>query len=656
MTEKRKGNNGRRVSLTAGACLLAVTLLLGCSKEPEGAAGGDRTEIVPRVALPVSATAERVAVRSVADPSQEMTLWFLRSDETASGVWGDYGAAPLSAKRTAGAGEQNLTFDDKQYYRFDGSATRMTGWYPEASSYADGVAHWTIDGGQDILLAAPREGCKTAAMPAFEFKHALAQVQFYVYAENEEAARQWGQIRGITIRQQRNQAAFTPADATADAAPVVFSGDPEHDFMVADLTAAEAPVGRDEAVTAGSPVMIEAQKSDYQLIVMVETEHNRPQQTVARKIAYRAGTKNSVYICLTEIAVLIDPTITISDWTSDGESSVKGAVTVLDGKTIVIERLLDNDIVPITHDPWTSTPAHEESAWDADASGFNTVSERFEVAGADAIAASSWADAAGHCLMYSEASGATTTWRLPTIRELQLICALRNDLNPDNRPSDFPYWSATESSSNSSEAWRMDFTGSDPYNTDPKVDPKHVRCVRDDVANPSYPIFVQGKIFVFKDKGGQVDDVPTHEPWASTPHHKERYEGYNASGFNTVGERFEVATSNAVGKDGSSEMMTWYEASGTTHATDNPNGYSACDRYSQDGKTGWRLPTIRELRAIYANKAQLTSANLPSDNRCWSATESDAGETNAFSMYFTNEGSFHTYKGGPGRVRCVRDL
>ena len=85
MTEKRKGNNGRRVSLTAGACLLAaVTLLLGCSKEPEGAAGGDRTEIVPRVALPVSATAERVAVRSVADPSQEMTLWFLRSDETAS--------------------------------------------------------------------------------------------------------------------------------------------------------------------------------------------------------------------------------------------------------------------------------------------------------------------------------------------------------------------------------------------------------------------------------------------------------------------------------------------------------------------------------------------------------------------------------------------
>ena len=47
MTEKRKGNNGRRVSLTAGACLLAaVTLLLGCSKEPLDAPGGKGSPVL----------------------------------------------------------------------------------------------------------------------------------------------------------------------------------------------------------------------------------------------------------------------------------------------------------------------------------------------------------------------------------------------------------------------------------------------------------------------------------------------------------------------------------------------------------------------------------------------------------------------------------
>ena len=175
--------------------------------------------------------------------------------------------------------------------------------------------------------------------------------------------------------------------------------------------------------------------------------------------------------------------------------------------------------------------------------------------------------------------------------------------------------------------------------------------------NPDFcmgPSVIDGKIIVNSNKYGYFMDC--HGPWASTPQHAESAWNANASGFNTVGERFEVATSNAVGKDGSSETMKWYEASGTTDASYNLNGYSACASYSQDGKTGWRLPTIRELRAIYDNKAQLTSANLPSSYNYWSATEIRSDSDNAWNVSFTGGLTSYYIKSNNYRVRCVRDL
>ena len=176
-----------------------------------------------------------------------------------------------------------------------------------------------------------------------------------------------------------------------------------------------------------------------------------------------------------------------------------------------------------------------------------------------------------------------------------------------------------------------------------------------------YPYLLAGNTLVVKDAFGSADPTQylTHKPWASTPRHAETAWDANASGLNTVGERFEVATSNAVGEDGSSETMTWYEASGTTDASYNPNGYSACASYSQDGKTGWRLPTLRELKLIYDNKAQLTSANLPTDSRAgyWSATEYSSISSNAvWNADFSNGTTYRDNKSGYTRVRCVRDL
>ena len=166
-----------------------------------------------------------------------------------------------------------------------------------------------------------------------------------------------------------------------------------------------------------------------------------------------------------------------------------------------------------------------------------------------------------------------------------------------------------------------------------------------------YPYVQDGNIIVCREGNDGVKALLIHSNWATTPTHNEK-----DTTNNRFAAKFEVATSNAVGEDGSSETMTWFEASGTTDATYNPNGYSACASYSQDGKTGWRLPTVRELRAIYDNKAQLTSANRPSSYKYWSATERSSYSGYAWMVYFSGGDTYGVNESTKFRVRCVRDL
>ena len=177
----------------------------------------------------------------------------------------------------------------------------------------------------------------------------------------------------------------------------------------------------------------------------------------------------------------------------------------------------------------------------------------------------------------------------------------------------------------------------------------------------TYPYGINGNTIVVVDVYGNADPVlyPTHEPWTVTPSHAEKTGNANDSGLNTCSQKFMVAKADAKGKGGSATSITWYEASGTTHATYNPNGYSACAQYSeasdQSDKGTWRLPTVRELRLIYDMKAELAVV-IPNLNYL-SVTEYSMMTKIVYYVSFTNGYcgvtgmSMKTY-----RVRCVRDL
>ena len=491
MESKQKAetaHNGVRRLRTFGLFVLPAVAILsqvGCSKDPAEGTDGDRTAITADAFLPGEPPFE-ADTKATADGSTALTLSFARADATSAGTYGAYGAE-FTGTRAAGTGGTALTFDPVQYYLTNGLKTRIIGWYPGGATAAGGAkgfydasagkVSWTIDGGQDILLAAPREGSKTVEMPVFEFRHALAQLQFSFYAESETALVQWGKIRGVAVRGQRAAAAFTPAAATVDNPKVTFTGDATETFAAANFAEMTAPVGTEtDAVGAGGPVMIEPQETACRLTVEVTTEKRGVQTAVVAARAYAAGQAVKICIRLAEHFVTIDPgRCVIIPWsavvqTGDNEISNENEAKdpiVRGGNTFVVSDgpvTADKDLYP-THERWTVTPSHEEQASTYNYSGLNTYGEKFRVASSDAkdkdggSSTMNWYEASGMtdtnnnpngysaCGTYSEDASQLDkgTWRLPTARELILMSMRRDELTAINLERDIEYWSATSS-------------------------------------------------------------------------------------------------------------------------------------------------------------------------------------------------------------------
>lgn len=137
-----------------------------------------------------------------------------------------------------------------------------------------------------------------------------------------------------------------------------------------------------------------------------------------------------------------------------------------DGKIIVCREGTDGVKSGLIHPNWNSTPSHNE----LDATN-NRFAAKFEVAVSDVDASAKWDDAVNLC---------PSGWRLPTIRELRLIYVYRNELGTfDMSAPSAVYWSATESSSDSSNAWYVVFDSGETSCKYPKIVNSRVRCIRD---------------------------------------------------------------------------------------------------------------------------------------------------------------------------------
>ena len=164
-----------------------------------------------------------------------------------------------------------------------------------------------------------------------------------------------------------------------------------------------------------------------------------------------------------------------------------------------------------------------------------------------------------------------------------------------------------------------------------------------------YPYVQDGKIIVCREGNDGVISTLIHPNWTTTPAHTE-----TDAANNRLAAKFEVSASHY--DEVAGNPLTWERSK------------SWCASYSESsGDAGtWRLPTICELRLIFALSSELTSINFSFNAeryfKCWSATEDNSASNKAWVVSMLHGMRLETaFKKGDGVANyavtyCVRDL
>ena len=494
--------DNRRYFRQAMMLTLAVGLLASCSKdnvgEPDPDIAPGPVEIVPVVSL--TGGDENDVIIYYPGPQdgldEELTFFFARADETASGVYGTYtnmdGDAEITAVRAKGDGKRALTFSPTQYYQNNGLKTKLVGWYPQATVNAQmtNILTWEVDGSQDIMVATMVEGNNKAETINFDFKHVLAQLQFKAYAESAVAQSKWGYITSIKVLNQYSS--YMSQLLTFDTqlllmpnmmVPPVAQNNTKFEVSNINQTAL-LPTEKTNAVTVGNPVMILPSTNTGELKLEITTStYPDPIEVAVPQPSkpYTAGEATTIYLLFKqgEVTVTLVPT----DWRfleDDAQDDVEVGENrsyVVKEMNYIVNRNMFGDAV-FDDASWSVRPNEEEGTW----TGWNdaqrdenehSVPAILEVQAADQNGSSAYEDAVNAC------RGLGGGWRLPTITELELIYLYNEQLAT---PMEGVYWSATAVSAGEeaiSKAYTIDVgTGESTSPADATV--AHiVRCVRD---------------------------------------------------------------------------------------------------------------------------------------------------------------------------------
>jgi hypothetical protein len=468
--------------------ILMLALLASCGKDgspdlpKQGPApDGTRTVIVPTAILSVDASSMSRALSGPVTgdkfPNGTEDLFAVTAYKGAAAPTTDYSGAYFdnAAVRSDNAGV--LSFSAPRYYPPGAEKLYFYAYSPvSAGGYAAGTASaaptvtWTIDGQQDIMWAKEVTGLGKASagaqpQPAFTFTHKCKQVRFFVKRDRDFPA-------GDALTSLKVTGAKTTAVLDLNTGDAVFGGSGEIPVFDGSMTMTET------AAQAGDPVMFEPGQTFTVEAAAGGAVFSDVRITLSGDDAGQAG--QSCKVTLTFHREEITATATIAEWKDGGEGTTEDNTYpyVLNGNTIVFKDIsgeADPTQYP-THEVWTVTPAHAESAWNTNASGLNTYGEKFEVAMKD-VEPQLWVYAQAACQNYSQASDDAGTWRLPTVRELVLIYNKIDDLTAVNNTRTGYYWAATEAN-DSNNAWevRLDTGSRTNY---PKNARNSVRCVRD---------------------------------------------------------------------------------------------------------------------------------------------------------------------------------
>ena len=207
-----------------------------------------------------------------------------------------------------------------------------------------------------------------------------------------------------------------------------------------------------------------------------------------------------------------------------------------------------------------------------------------------------------------------------------------------NNPSE-PYWSSTKNDLYTNEAQYLNFIhGNVGHNINSNK--SWVRCVRDGRSTPS--MTTNGSSVINFGIGSMPAGTYSSTPKSSTIENE--LGGKNATLF----QRLRVSNADIVVSGNVSTSWSTTLCDGTIENT-----------------TGWRLPTQRELQAIWILQSEINANNslfnLLGNDYYWSQTESSSYPTNVWVVYGSRNipgdsgNAPHRLKTEKSRVRCVRE-
>lgn len=472
---------------------IATGLLASCSKdnaeEPEPGFISEAVEIAPILSLESESNNSIIYYPGPQDGlDEDLTLFFARADETSPGTYGTYthmdGTTEITGVRSKGPDKQALTFTPTQYYQINGLKTKMVGWYPQATVNPQmmNILTWDVDGSQDIMLATKVEGNNKTETINFDFKHALAQIQFKAYTESSIAQSQWGYIQSISLKNQYNSymSYILTNDQNISLMP----------SMTAQITAFNVqnikqptllPIDKIEAINIGNPMMISTMNSQLQLEITTDRYPDPVSVTVpVPDKPYTAGEATTIYLLFKQgkITVTLEPTDwrVLEDDTQDDVEVGENRSYVVKEMNYIINRNMFGD-AEFDKEAWTVRPNDKESTWTAwnDSQRYPakvSVPAILEIQESDASDAT-YENAITACDALGDG------WRLPTSTELELIYLYNNQLAT---PLQGIYWSATATSAGGSEiskAYTINMENGEIDEAADATQPHHVRCVRD---------------------------------------------------------------------------------------------------------------------------------------------------------------------------------
>lgn len=421
-----------KINPSIPAALLCALLLTSCAKDEGTAPGGEGSATVPGdvpivPAASVSVGAEAVS-KALSGPVEGTS--FPASTEGVFFVTAVSGAAEPSAipdtpyfskaqvdSKTAGT----YVFNPMKYYPVDAS-TRLYfyAYSPQenVSGATSSTAKWTIDGQQDIMYANVTSGYskETPGNPGFAFEHKLMQVGFTLKAGT-------GMDPGVKVTSLKVPGQNVDVTLDVISGTVSFTG---------NGTLTLPPSGKTDITAGGTQLEKRLMFRPGDFSLEVETSDG---VTYTKQVKITNAREGDAYnIILTFNRTEMSATASIAEWTDGG---TVGAATpdaypyVVNGNTIVVKDMFgqaDPAKYPIHEEKRTTTEWFFESAWNSNNSGHNTAAGKFMVSSRQLF--NTPEEALQAASNYNTPAGTKGTWRIATMREVELIYQLGLNNSP----------------------------------------------------------------------------------------------------------------------------------------------------------------------------------------------------------------------------------